>query len=1331
MGCNHVVDYYIFKDSSCLEYVSDTRRNLNCILCLISVISDSLLQYNVRESYVCKFLNFFESNKHHCNIVSRSEKLLQKFMMTMLGVNYEELFSDFQCFNLVKKVLHCLFSLASHKLILLYLSYTYHKIISTVEKGGNCLYEMKLFCFFLDEYATVNPQLTDVNENYIFALINVILPYLNVSSLFCLSSLLKHLPEKCLDSVKVHFQKVVDVVLRNKSNDVVEAGLDCLLQLSICNRNFIDVCKFREFSVVLRALLNSHCGQIKETTVKFIGHLLNTFKGDATKLICTSGVIELLFDNISLQSAYCSDVLKCLESMSPEAELMSSSSVPYGVDRIVKIMSSREKCNTELLLKLMNIINNFIVYYDGALDFFISPPTFGVFLITMADIVENCTTELGLLGIICIVNIFKFERQTEVIPYKELNKFLKSIEHIAKKQTYKLENPKRSKNLNVISDLDKEREETSSFLLSALLSLLQQIHTCLYVNKTTQAKTEFQTETECSLTYIFFAVVMNIVFQLIMKHDSIENVLSLLEITTMYAHGVCSNITENEITNICGRRFENLKNFKSQVSTVLKNKIRRSFILLLPLFYRICFMIGDDNIRKPLFLSGYHTINDRRPEVDVGFYTGSFSREILLTLITANSSIFSRTDIHCLVSGKSLTNLLRKDELGMWISTLIRGFKYFTSLDFEYLEKCMELCVGEKEFMAVSASAISVICILINRNFEQTKVSQILQFVECENYGVNLLWYHAFIPKRILKRLIQFPTKVGVNFFRLVPVLITIEFLVTYICLPNFWSIFENSMIKDEYNSGSNILSLALLDCLQPVHTVVLLRTPGFTAYLNSSNPTWIKITQKIILQCHTDELLIEEQVFSLIPTTYILLSNTWAVWYNNLLDLNNSDVLRRLLVTFEKQIIILKKKGESTETGYSLIQREQLALYICECLLTMPSNLPGSFLEVFASKYDLKYVYVKMLKIICMFLHEVFLHSQFIIIVAQQIIRFLANEQLDPTSLLRNDLLQIMLHFLVYSDNNTHVQIVKLLCSEIKSWERSIFYFSEETSKCPTAIRLKTHSDEYQITTVELDCILGIGASVNLCAKHLPSNYDIVDSISRLLFMKPETILAVLSHNSATSGSLFIETSALICLLESFNGPASHLLWPDIHMNSNEDYFCELFMCLNTKIMNIRHKFTQEVSIEVYGCLVKHMYTSNKKQSYINLFLLTSPWCSIILEHLRTDSLVNNDGKFPSPYLAFINVLLSTNCSAIFSSISKTQLRNLLLAYIHGENMHDSVTRNYLKSISQKIASRDYEVLDSRERLCLEVMTASDNLQPTVGISHRFQLFYKEIFCL
>lgn len=58
---------------------------------------------------------------------------------------------------------------------------------------------------------------------------------------------------------------------------------------------------------------------------------------------------------------------------------------------------------------------------------------------------------------------------------------------------------------------------------------------------------------------------------------------------------------------------------------------------------------------------------------------------------------------------------------------------------------------------------------------------------------------------------------------------------------------------------------------------------------------------------------------------------------------------------------------------------------------------------------------------------------------------------------------------------------------------------------------------------------------------------------------MNPETILEILSHNPVTNGSPFIQTSALVCLLESFYGPLSHLLWPDISENSNENYYCEV----------------------------------------------------------------------------------------------------------------------------------------------------------------------------
>lgn len=76
---------------------------------------------------------------------------------------------------------------------------------------------------------------------------------------------------------------------------------------------------------------------------------------------------------------------------------------------------------------------------------------------------------------------------------------------------------------------------------------------------------------------------------------------------------------------------------------------------------------------------------------------------------------------------------------------------------------------------------------------------------------------------------------------------------------------------------------------------------------------------------------------------------------------------------------------------------------------------------------------------------------------------------------------------------------VVKLLCSEIQTWESCIFRFSKETSKSSAADRLKIHTEEFQITAAELDSILGIGASINICTKHLLVNNDIVDSVSNV----------------------------------------------------------------------------------------------------------------------------------------------------------------------------------------------------------------------------------------
>ncbi|XP_018654034.1 hypothetical protein Smp_158790 [Schistosoma mansoni] len=376
--------------------------------------------------------------------------------------------------------------------------------------------------------------------------------------------------------------------------DARKCRKDCLFKLSLCNQSFVEICKYKELPVVLRALLNSNDDQIKEITFIFIELLVDKFNGDATKLICTSGVIELLFGNISFKNPCFRNVLKCLQRIGTEVELMSSGFVPHGQ-----------------------------------------------FLKAISDIMEDCTAQLGILGITCVANIFK--------------------------------------------------------------------------------------------------------------------------------------------------------------------------------------------------------------ELSVPFCSMSFPKEVLLAVITINSSIYNNLSISHLSKRRHLTDVLKRDEFKIWISTLVRGFKYFTSVDFEYLEKYMELSIRGQEFIDISASAISIVCVLINRNIKHIKKLQRSPLVEDGDHEANSLRHCFIFPSKTLKQIIQFPTKAGVNFFLLVSVLITVEFLITYMCLPKFRNVFDNSAIIDEYNKGLDILSLALFDRLQPVHTLVLLRTPRFSTYLENCSPCWIKMAQKIV----------------------------------------------------------------------------------------------------------------------------------------------------------------------------------------------------------------------------------------------------------------------------------------------------------------------------------------------------------------------------------------------------------------------------------------------------------------------------------------------------
>ncbi|CAH8868899.1 unnamed protein product [Trichobilharzia szidati] len=904
-------------------------------------------------------------------------------------------------------------------------------------------------------------------------------------------------------------------------------------------------------------------------------------------IFCTAS--ESMRENVMTNLYY-----QCLESIGPRAEIIASSFLPYGICQIITIMNSPQQYRPSVIFRSISLLNTFIVQYG---------------------------------------------RQTSDVPVEELKKFLKSVGNVLYKKCHDSKHSvlKSASENDEHAELDKEVIGYSPLcsILAVTSSLLHSMHSYLYSGRNIHLKQpERIVEIELSLAHIFFVVVMNAFCHLDTKNITFELVSTLMEVTAMYTYGVCQNVVVAEVTKSCKQMYRHFEKFRGCVSYFLENKILKSFSLLLPFVYKICFWVDEENFANAssCFSIFSHKIT----------YT---TKEALLTMVTINSSTFSNLGLISETT-KSLASFLKDDDLITWASLLLHGFRYLSGADYEYLGKYFGLDLHEEEYVDICASAISVICTLLNRDIDYIDSSNTVSSNASEYYNLRFFKHRVTLPCETFKLIIQFPSKAGVNFFQRIPVLVTVEFLITYTCLPGIDSSLDHSSINDEYEKGSNILSSALFDRLQPVHTLALLRTPNFANYLENSSPCWIEMAQKIILQCHSDELLIDEKAFLLIPTTYTLLSNTWTVLYNCLLQVDNFDVLRRLVITFKRRLIMLQEQGKPVEGLETFeVEKNRFALRVCDCLSMLPNNLPGSFLGVF-SNVDLKCLYVKILKVVCTQLCELFLNTEFIMMVAQQVIEFLVDDQCIVTSELRTDLLKILLHLLMNNENDERLRIVKLLCSEIKYKDKSIFYFTQNTIKMSPADRLKAHCTEFRITDVEMDAILGIGALVNMCTKDISVKCELADCLKPLIFMKPETILAVLNHDSIASGSHFTKASALICLSESLYGELAEFLWPDLH--SDEDYYCEL---------------------------------------------------------------------------------LSTKGPAVYTITNKRQLRKLLMAYIHDEDSQCSDFKSLLSSISEKIAYREFEVLDDADQFCLEVMLDSDDKLPAASISDRFISFYRKVF--
>ncbi|CAH8640199.1 unnamed protein product [Heterobilharzia americana] len=675
MACRHSHDSHIFKTSSALEYISNNLYSHNCLECLTSVISDRSLQSDIRDEFIKKFLRCFESSRVECVSVICSITVLEEAILKILGILRLPVMSDLLVIveihpgnYWVASALQNLFCLTSPNTKIKFLKYIYYQIILLFDKGLEYTYSLKLFCTLLDDLAVSNPQFTNAVMDPILVLLKVMFTSLNATTVCCLDCLLTYLPRKCLRSVKPYFQKVVGTILHKKDINVVEIGLDCLMKLCLCNRSFADICTYKELPVVLRALLNSHNELIKETTIKFIELLLHEFGKIAAKLICNSGIVELLFDDISLKKPYCNNILKCLESIGPDAELFSSNFIPHGIFQIITTLSSAQEYRSNVILRLINLINTFVIYYNGAVDLFMSPSTFKQLLLVMTSILENCETQTGILGITCITNIFKYERQTNDMPFEELRNFLKSAGCFSQSCSQNVK-----KALSEVNDEGKLRIEAgnefpSFLLLTTVLSLLQHLQNYLYSWKKIQLKLPgCFPEIELTLSYIFFSVVMTTVLHSSTKHATVEVIYTVMELTAMYAYGICSDVVVAEVNKICGGTYGHFENFRNCISNVLKDKIRRSFRLLLPFVYKVCFLTNGEefsfSLRSSKLISHDHSVS----------YT---SKEILLTMITISSSTFSNIELSS-DNTKSLTSFLRQDDLMMWITLLLHGFKYF------------------------------------------------------------------------------------------------------------------------------------------------------------------------------------------------------------------------------------------------------------------------------------------------------------------------------------------------------------------------------------------------------------------------------------------------------------------------------------------------------------------------------------------------------------------------------------------------------------------------------------------------------------------------------
>ncbi|KAF5394852.1 hypothetical protein PHET_09878 [Paragonimus heterotremus] len=473
-----------------------------------------------------------------------------------------------------------------------------------------------------------------------------------------------------------------------------------------------------------------------------------------------------------------------------------------------------------------------------------------------------------------------------------------------------------------------------------------------------------------------------------------------------------------------------------------------------------------------------------------------------------------------------------------------------------------------------------------------------------------------------------------------------------------------------------------------------------------------------MIMHCHSDDELYEQNASELLHKSYMSAANIWTVWVNTFIRGENELLLKRLTATLEKIIVALQSIQELSEE--IRLSRREFTFYVADSLASLSTHLPCILTEFLTHRDVYLETYVEILGCFTeALIKELCVDALRALRWIQLIFELLSNATCLKDNGTRQRLLKLILCFLTNSKDLLLAQVVKLLCSSLCAHDTLHCFYVEAGWDGNEGV-LFSHAQRYSISPEELENMMCIGAIVTGCSRSLPP-VQFSNQFDKAIFLHFEVILDILKSSvPSLANTQKIQAAALLCLLHSSDIPGCGTLWPSCDSEEHVNYYCELALCLYTFMMDPVEEFLRCLSIRTYEVLLSKTTCSSGASFDIGNHLIHSPWNSILAELLQAAT-VDEDSPYQSVHFVdLVTALVRTNNPQILLLIEKRILVKLLTSYVHSEFLEctDNVLNSLRKFVFEISKADNLGLLNEAEQVCIQTklqLDSKSNLTPNI----------------